>query len=174
MPVADTAPALLAYDAAVCLAGRGYERMLPLSAFYQGYRQTEIQPGELLKEIILPIPHDRTVAQFIKMGKRQALSISVVSVAACVTLGNDHWVEKARIALGSVAPTPVRIPSAEAMLTNQRLNPDLIAEAAHEVACTINPISDIRASADYRKKMAEVLTRRALQAIRAEIIQGER
>lgn len=172
-PAADSVPVLLAYDAILVVSGKGYEKNIPLADFYLGYRKTALQPGEILKEIILPFPADRTCAKYIKMGNRRALTIAVVSAAAAVTLDEDGTVTKARIALGSVAPTPLRVPSAENILTNKELNSELIAEAAQEVAGIVNPISDIRASAEYRRDMSAVLTSRVLEEIKTSLLGGE-
>ena len=150
-PAADTAPALLVYDAEVTLAKLGSQRNLPLTEFFLGYRRTALEPDEILTEIRAPVPPPRTASIFVKMGRRNALAVSVVSVAAI-----------ARLALGSVAPTPLRAVAAEAQLEGRVLDGNLIARAACEAQACASPISDVRASAGYRLRMVEVLSRRAL------------
>lgn len=161
-PAADTAPALLVYDAEVTLAKLGSQRNLPLTEFFLGYRRTALEPDEILTEIRAPVPPPRTASIFVKMGRRNALAVSVVSVAARLTLNEAGRVAIARLALGSVAPTPLRAVAAEAQLEGRVLDGNLIARAACEAQACASPISDVRASAGYRLRMVEVLSRRAL------------
>ncbi len=172
-PAADTAPALLVYDAEVVLTKLGSQRSMPLAEFFLGYRQTALEPDEILTEIRAPIPPPRTAGVFVKMGRRNAMAISVVSVAARLTLDETGRVATARLALGSVAPTPLRAMTAEALLGGQVLDGNLIAHAAREAQGAASPISDVRASAGYRLRMVEVLTRRALNTAWQRIGGGE-
>lgn len=164
-PAADSALPLLIYDASVVLAGLGGERIVPLSEFFKNYRLTALRPGEIIKEIRLPIPSDKTEARFIKLGKRRAMFIAVVSVAIRLTVDESCKIQTARIALGSVAPIPLLVKAAEGILENQALTNEIIATVAKEAGRVISPISDIRASAEYRRNMALVLVRRALTEI---------
>jgi carbon-monoxide dehydrogenase medium subunit len=168
-PAADSAPPLLAYDAEVVLASEKSRRSLPIADFFAGPGQTVLQPGELLVEIHVPEPPSRTAAAFVKVGKRKAMAIAVVSVAARLTLDAEGKIKSSRIALGSVASTPIRVLSAEQTLRGKILDDEVIAAAAEETRRMASPISDIRAPADYRSKMVAVHTRRALQAVREQL-----
>jgi carbon-monoxide dehydrogenase medium subunit len=163
-PAADSAPPLLVYDTSVVVASAVSKRTVPLADFLVDYRQTALQPSEIIKEIRMPVPSGEMASSFIKLGKRQALTIAVVSVAARLTVDESYKVQEARIALGSVAPTPIRASSAEKMMVGEALSVEVIAEAANEAVHGASPISDARASAEYRTKMISVLVRRALIA----------
>jgi CO/xanthine dehydrogenase FAD-binding subunit len=163
-PAADTAPPLLAYDAEVTLANEGGQRTLPVADFFVGPGKSVLEPGELLVEVRIPQPPARTAAAFVKVGKRKAMAVAVVSVCTRVSLSEDGHITGARIALGSVAPTPIRVVSAEQTLRGSVLSDDLIERAAEETRRVASPISDLRAPADYRSKMVGVHTRRALKA----------
>jgi CO/xanthine dehydrogenase FAD-binding subunit len=161
-PAADTAPPLLAYDAQVVLVKRGAQRVVPLYEFFTGPGQTLKERIEILTEIRIPYLPPGTAGSFIKLGTRKAMAIAVASTAARVTLGEDGKVREARIALGSVAPTPLRARKAESLLEGNLLSDEIIAEAASQARDESIPISDMRASAEYRSRMVEVLVRRAL------------
>jgi len=161
-PAADTAPPLLVYETSVVLAGKDLVREIPLNEFFCGPGQTTMKQNELLVEVCLPLMPENTAAKYLKLGKRRALAISIVNVAVRLTLGPGNDIVQARIALGSVAPTPYRAIGAEKILAGHMLDEDLICKAAREAGRSAAPISDIRAGAEYRKKMVEVLVRRGL------------
>jgi len=163
-PAADTAPPLLAYDATITLVSQRGQRALPLADFFTGPGATVLAPDELITAVQIPFPLPWTAAVFLKLGKRRAMAIAVASVAARLSCDSAGRVTTARIALGSVAPTPMRATKAEATLHGSQLDEDVIASAARHARDASSPISDIRASADYRRRMVEVLTRRALTA----------
>lgn len=163
-PAADAAPPLLAYDAEVVLARQGAERTLPLAELFTGPGQTALAADEMLIALRLPLPPENTGAAFIKLGKRQAMAIAVASVAARLTLAADGRIREARLALGSVAPVPLRALRAETHLQGHGPTVSLIGEAAELARPEASPISDVRASAGYRSRMVEVLARRALTA----------
>jgi len=171
-PAADTAPPLLAYDAEVITVSRAGRRIIPLSGFFSGPGLTQLEPHEVILGVRLPIPPENTAAQFIKLGQRRAMAIAVASVAARLTQGQDGRITAARIALGSVAPSPFCATGAASLLQGSAASGQLIAEAAEQARAASSPISDIRASAIYRGRMVEVLTRRALTAARAELQGG--
>ncbi len=168
-PGADLLPPLLAYDASVVLASTGTERELPLTEFFTGPGQTIMAPDEILTEIRMPVMPSRTASAFIKLGQRRSMAIALVSVAARLTLDEKGVISDARIALGAVAPTPIRAHEAETVLTGSRLSDELIEQAARQAQDTAKPISDVRAREPYRKDMTEVLVRRALVATRDEL-----
>jgi carbon-monoxide dehydrogenase medium subunit len=171
-PAADTAPPLLVYDAQVCLAGLDGDRWMNLEDFFLGPGQTALQSNEFVREIRIPMPPARTAAHFIKLGKRQAMAIAVVGVAVRLSLDETGIVSQARIALGSVAPTPRRAAAAEAVLQSNRLGIDTIRDAARAAREAASPISDLRASAEYRRQMVEVLVGRALTLAQAQLSEG--
>lgn len=161
-PAADAAPPLLAYDADVLLVSGSGQRWLPLSEFFVGPGQAALASSEILTKIRLPLNPRRTAAAFLKLGKRQAMAIAVVSVAVRLTVDEHNKISQARIALGSVAPRPIRATAAENVLAGRPLKRSLIADAASVAASEAEPISDLRASGDYRRRMVEVLARRTL------------
>lgn len=168
-PAADAAPPLLVYDADLLLVSQGAERCLPLADFFFGPGKTALARDEILKEVRLPVPSGRTAAAFLKLGKRQAMAIAVVSVAVRLTLNQNSRIDQARIALGSVAPRPLRAMESEKVLLGRPLEKLPIVEAASVAAGEASPISDIRASGDYRRRMVEVLVRRALSSACQEL-----
>jgi xanthine dehydrogenase iron-sulfur cluster and FAD-binding subunit A len=163
-PANDTITPLMALGATVVLASQGGERAVPLSAFYTGLRRNVMRPDELMTAITFPAlgAHERGV--FTKLGLRRAQAISVINVSAVVSLASDK-VSHARITLGSVAPTIIHAPTAEAYLVGKSLTPDVIAEAARLAAATPAPIDDVRGTAAYRTEMVRVITARALRAL---------
>ena len=165
-PAADLVPPLMAYDANIVLASSTGERVLPLAEFFTGPGQSVMQPDEILTKISLPMMPANTAASFIKLGQRRSMAISIVNLSTRITLDASGLVSAARIVLGSVASTPVRAFEAEAILTGQRLSDDLLISAAAKARQEVSPISDVRASEDYRDRMTEVLVRRALMATR--------
>jgi carbon-monoxide dehydrogenase medium subunit len=168
-PAADTAPPLMAYDAELVLVKAGSQRVVSLDKFFIGPGKTRKQPDELLAEVYLPFCEPNTASKFIKMGNRRAMAIAVASVAVRISLGDAGEIQAARIALGSVAPTPMRAREAESMLVGEKLSDDVISAAAHMAQGEVTPISDIRASKEYRRRMVEVLVKRSLLAARTEL-----
>jgi CO/xanthine dehydrogenase FAD-binding subunit len=164
-PAADAAPPLLVYDAEAVQVKRVSQRVVPLEGFFSGPGQTVKERNEILTEVRIPLLPPRAASRFIKIGKRRAMAVAIASVAALVVLEEDGNVPKVRIALGSAAPTPLRARKAEGVLEGSLLSDELIATAARKARDEATPISDIRASADYRSKMVEVLVWRALKAI---------
>lgn len=161
-PAADMAPPLLALDAEVTLASQKGSRHVPLKDFFVHVRKTVRRPDELITAIRVPLPPAGSFARFFKMALRNADAIAVVNGAVRVDRDEEGRCQAARIALGAVAPTPIRVPEAEAALEGERLTPEIIARAARlavEAAC---PIDDLRGSAAYRRHVTEVLVRRAL------------
>lgn len=161
VPSADGTPAVLALGASFRLQSKGNERLVPSEQFFLGPRRTVLQPGEMLTEIIIPL-RDEFTASFLRQGRRKALTLSIVNVAAGLATDGQN-VSEARIVLGAVAPVPLRANKAEQFLLGKKAAPELFAEAAAIAATEISPISDLRASADYRRKISMVLVRRALE-----------
>ena len=161
----DTITPLLALGAEVVLSSVEGERTVPLSAFYTGLRATVMRPDEMLTAIHFPLLAENERGTFIKLGLRRAQAISVNNVAVVVRMEGDI-VTRASIALGSVAPTVIRVPGAEAALVGQPLTEETIRSAARIAAATPTPITDVRGTAEYRVEMIKVLVARALRQIR--------
>jgi carbon-monoxide dehydrogenase medium subunit len=165
-PANDTISALWALNAAVELTSMRGARTIPLRDFYTGVRQTVMAPDELLTKIVFPAMAAEATGIFVKLGLRRAQAISVVHATMIVTR-NDDIVTDAAIALGSVAPTIVSTPAAEAVLVGGRLDAPKIAAAAAAAAAEVSPIDDIRATADYRTDGVRIVIERGLHAIAA-------
>ena len=161
-PAGDTLPALLAYDAECSTIGPLGERTLPLDGLFAGPGRTILEPGEILTEIRLP-PAPNSGGLYIKHSPRGAMDISAVGVASVVSLADDGSCAGVRIALGAVAPTPMRAYGAEGRLVAQRPDGANLAEAARLAAQACNPIADVRSGAEYRRDIVGVLTERTLR-----------
>lgn len=161
-PSADTLPPLIADGARLKLYGRDGERAVPLEEFFKGPGKTALEPDELVTEILVPPPPPRTGKVYIKHGRRKAMELATVGIAVSLTLHKNSCSE-IRVVLGAVAPTPIRARAAEGLLRGAELNEGLIERAAKAAMGESRPISNVRASADYRRDMVGVLTRRALR-----------
>lgn len=162
-PAGDTLPALLVLDASVKLARKGGERIVPLKEFFVGPGETVRQPDELLTEIISPIPSGRFGWSFYKLAVRRYMDIAIVNAAALVVVDEEGKIVDAKIALGSVAPTPIRVFEAEDRLKNNTLDETLLDEAAKLAQAASRPITDQRGTAEYRRVMVYRLTKRVLR-----------
>jgi carbon-monoxide dehydrogenase medium subunit len=160
-PSADMAPPLLALDAEAVIVGPRGRRRVPLAGFFRGVRQTVLAADELLLELVVPAPGARSGGHYLRHTPRRELDIAVVGVASELSL-TDGVCGKARIALAAVAPTPVRAEAAEQALVGQPVTPALIARAAELAVEAARPIGDQRGSADFRRHLVRVLTRRTL------------
>lgn len=168
VPSMDSGPTLVALDAQVAIAGPGGRRQMALSGFFAGSRKTMLEPEELLLEIIIPTKNLGKPADFQKFGLRKGQALALVNVAASLWNDRERNVCVApRIALGAVAPTVIRAPAAEEYLEGRAITSKAIAEAARIAAGEARPISDFRASAEYRRDLIAVLTRRALASATA-------
>jgi carbon-monoxide dehydrogenase medium subunit len=164
-PAADTAVPLLALEAMVVTGRDGRKgKQIPVDQFFTGPNKTVLKKGELIKEIIFSKPNSNTRMGYLKLGLRNAMAISVVSVAFLMEMEKGKF-KKARIGLGAVAPTPLRAYRTEEMLVGKEITAKLVNECCNEIVKEIRPISDIRASAEYRKEMTSVLLGRLLQQI---------
>jgi len=152
-PAADSPPALLAYDAELQLISKGGERHVPYADFHHGYKQMDIRPDELLKAVRLPRQAQTLTHYYRKVGTRKAQAISKVCFAGVAAISGDR-ITHVRIALGSVAPIPLRCRQTEATLTDQSLNDDVFANALRTLTAEVSPIDDIRSTRDYRLKVS--------------------
>lgn len=171
-PAADSAPALLVYDASVIIAGSQGERAMALSEFFEGPGRTLLLPGEILTEIVMPRWGTSTHSSFVKLGPRNAMAVSVVSAAVRVTGDGLGGISECRVALGAVAPVPMRAVAAEEIIVVEGLTPSSILSAAAAAALACSPIDDLRGSADYRRRMVEVLVRRLLSGLAEDSTDG--
>ncbi|BAA81231.1 aldehyde dehydrogenase, middle subunit [Aeropyrum pernix K1] len=160
-PAADYPAALAALEASVVLRSKAGERVVKLEDFIIGPYITDLQPSELLVEVRVPSLSGRFGTAYEKLVFR-ASDFAIVGVAALVQLSGDGTAEKVRVGLTGVDEKPVRARGVEEELEGKRLSEDLIARAAERASEGINPPTDIRASAEYRKRMARALTKRAL------------
>jgi CO/xanthine dehydrogenase FAD-binding subunit len=163
-PSADTAPPLLAYDAEALIWDGDGERTVPLQTFFLGPGRSALRRGEILKGLRLRTD-SRKRANFEKLGQRKAMEIAIVNACASLCMGRDGTCFQVRIALGAVAPTPIRALEAESLLEGKRIDDDLVMKAASVAAAAVEPISDHRASAEYRRRMVGVLTARILSGL---------
>ena len=164
-PANDTITPLIAMGAELTLSSVAGERVVALEDFYSGFRETVLQPNELLRAINFAALQDNRRGIFLKLGLRRAQAISVVDAAVVVERDDLGVVIDARIALGSVAATIIRVPAAEEFLVGKRLQRENIAEAGRLAAETATPIDDIRGSAEYRSEMVKVMVARALRRL---------
>ena len=163
-PSGDTLPSLLAFDAQCRIAGPNGERWAPLDQFFTGPGATILQAGEVLAELRLPPPQASSGSLYIKHSPRAAMDIATVGVASMVSLEDQgRSCSQVRIALGAVAPTPIRAYAAEDILRGRLITPELIEAAAREAQDRATPIDDIRGSASHRKAIVGVLTKRTLE-----------
>jgi len=151
-PAADSPPALLAYDAELELISKQGGRRIPYSTFHKAYKQMDIGPDELLQAIRLPRRSDR-FDYYRKVGTRKAQAISKVCFAGVIRVVDGN-VAHIRIALGSVAPIPIRCERTEASLINRPLNSETIEPAVTTLSSEIVPIDDIRSTRDYRLRVS--------------------
>lgn len=158
-PAADLAIPLLAMDADLLLKSEKGERVVPLKDFFKSPGKTLLDPGELIIEASVPLLEGNCV--FLKLGRRKALSLSVVNTAVRLDLQGSICRE-ARIAVGAVAPTPLRCFEAEALLVGRSIDRELIGQCAALAIAAGRPVDDRRASAWYRKKAGTALVARAL------------
>lgn len=161
VPSADLPPILIALGALIRLVGQAGERVLPLEEFFAGPNQSVIARDEVLTEITIP-DQPATGSTYIKFGLRRSGALAVVGVAAAVTVAGGV-LEDVKIALGAVAPVPMRAKKAEDLLRGRAVTGELLEEAAVCAAGECKPISDIRGSEEYRRDMVRVFTRRALR-----------
>ena len=160
-PAADSAVPLLALEAQVKLRSLKGPRTMPLAQFFADYRKTALRSGEILTEVAFPVPERTAKFAYHKFGRRNAMAISVVSVGVLLKMKSDICLEAA-IALGAVAPTPIRVVAVESLLQNKKVDLDLARKCGELAAESTHPIDDLRASADYRRQMCAVYVRKAI------------
>jgi carbon-monoxide dehydrogenase medium subunit len=160
-PASDIATSLFALGARLKISGVKGERTEPIEKFYVDYRLTSLKQGEMVKGVLLPNPPPGTGTAFLNLVRTHA-DIAKISVAAAIVVQNGICRE-ARLAIGAAAPTVFRAVKAEALLTGQKITAEVMNEAAKAVPAETQPITDLRSTAEYRREMAKVLVRRALE-----------
>jgi len=164
-PAADTIPALIAYEAVCILAGPEGTREVPVEKFCTAPGRNVLARGELLVSLRVPPPRAGSGAAYLRFIPRNEMDIAVVGAGVALTLdATRSRCTAARVALAAVAPTPLLVPEAGAALVDGPLSENLLEKAAQAARAAARPISDMRGDADYRRHLAGVLTRRALQA----------
>lgn len=174
-PAADTAPAALVLDGQMILygpdpsagSGRCGEREVPAGEFFTAPGETVMETGEFMTAMRFPKPPSGSAGRYLKLGRNKVGDLSIVGVAVLGAL--DGAGQRFRIALASVAPTPLRALEAEEMLASGTLSEEALAHAAAKAMQAASPIDDVRASAAYRKAMVRTLTLRALQDVWAQL-----
>jgi CO/xanthine dehydrogenase FAD-binding subunit len=161
-PAMDTGSPLLVLDAAVELRCTGGTRTLGVAELLAGPGRTTAAADELLTSVRIPAPEPGTGSAYVRLDHRQAMEIAVVGAAAAVRLGPHGLITSARLAVTAAAPVCLRIPDAEAGLLGLRPDADALAAASRAAVAAVRPISDVRASADYRRAMTAVVVTRAL------------
>jgi aerobic carbon-monoxide dehydrogenase medium subunit len=162
-PSADVAPSLIALNATARIVSTTGERNLPLEGFFRGPGETVMDQDEILTEITIPKTSPQLVGEYVKFSPRDMMDLAYVGVAVSYNLAEkDKRCDGVRIVLGAVAPTPIRARNAERMLEGQILTEERAARIGEEAAKESKPISDVRSSADYRRAMVGIMTKRAI------------
>jgi carbon-monoxide dehydrogenase medium subunit len=174
VPSMDSGPALIALDASMTVASTEGQRRMPLADLFVGPRKTSLKPGDLLVDIVIPKENLGKPAAFEKFGLRKGQALALVNVGASFWVGDNSVFVAPRIALGAVAPTVIRAPKAEAFLDGCKISAEVMAEAGRIAAMEAKPISDFRASADYRRDLVAVLVKRALANAQARATTKEK
>jgi len=166
-PAADTAPPLLVLDAMIEVMNIKSKRRIPIDQFFTGPSKTAAGPDEIVTKIQIPKQQPTDRWDFVKLGRRKALTLSIISIAALAKIVDNRF-QDVKIALGAVAPTPLRAKKAETFLKGRSASEDVIDEASQIVRDEINPISDVRASKEYRREMAYTLTKKILMNLSSD------
>jgi carbon-monoxide dehydrogenase medium subunit len=169
-PSADAVPALIVDGCVARIAGKNGEREILLEKLFAGPGKTNLSADEMLVSVKLAKPSSRSASAYLRFTPRREMDIAVVGAAARIELAEDgKTISGARVALASVAPTPVRAPTAEARLIGAPVSFQTFADAAIAAQSDASPISDTRASAEYRRELIAVLVQRALEQCAARL-----
>lgn len=160
-PAADSAPALMLYGAKCLISKQGRDWVIPVEEIFGGVQKISLKPGEILTEFRLPPPDPGLRGCYLKFSPRKAMDLPIVGVGVLVSAEKGTF-QDVRIALGAVASTPIRAQKAEKLLSGKPISAEWIRKAAKEAATESKPISDLRASAEYRRALVQELTFRAI------------
>jgi len=166
VPSMDSGPTLMALEATLTVANASGQRQMPLAELFVGPRKTSLKPGDLLVDIVIPKENLNKPTGFEKFGLRKGQALALVNAAAAFFIDKGKF-RAPRIALGAVAPVVIRAPKAEAYLEGRAISPEAMAEAGRIAATEAKPITDFRASANYRRDLIAVLVKRALTSAQA-------
>jgi len=163
-PAADTTAPLLVLDGKAEIQGSGGLRLVPIKDFFMGPGETILSYDEILTRIILPEPEVKGAGVYIKLGRRRAMDLATVGVAVYLSVeSSNKIISDIRLAISSAAPRPFRVFDAESILKGQPPEKQLIEKSASMASEASDPITDVRASKEYRKEMVRVLTMRAIE-----------
>jgi carbon-monoxide dehydrogenase medium subunit len=163
-PSADMPPSLLALEANAVIASTDGEKVLPLEEFFAGPKKTIVKQDEILVRLEVPKMKPNSAGEYIKFGRRMAMEIAMIGVAALLTVDPEGTqCIDAKLALATAAPTPIRAKEAEKKLTGKQLDADIIEEAAQMASREASPRTSWRTTEEYRKDLIPVLVRRAIQ-----------
>jgi len=160
-PAGDSSAALLVYDAVVRVCGPEGERDIPIDKFFTGYKQTALKEGEIVTRILIPAPAKRSGSYAIKLARRKAMDIGIICTAVNITCDDSDVCTKARIALLSAAPTPIRVYEAEEYMVGKKISEEVMNQAG-EIAFKIAQPKTWRSSEEYSKEMVKVLVPQAI------------
>ncbi len=161
-PSADSAPALIVYGTQCVIAGPGKDRVIPIEEIFAGVQKISLKKGEILKGFRLPTPDTRSKGCYLTFSLRRAMDLPIVGVGVLIR-ASDGIFQDVKIALGAVAPTPIRAKKTERFLSGKTIDEETIRKAAKEAMMESKPITDVRASRDYRLGLVEELTYRAIK-----------
>jgi carbon-monoxide dehydrogenase medium subunit len=167
-PAADSIPPLMALNAQLIVASKTAEKKIPLLSFFTGPGETVLERNQILKEIVIELPKKRSAGCYLKLRRRKAVDVSLAGVAfQAETTSDEKTLASVAIALGGVAPTPVRVPKAEAILTGLSVDEAMtkISDCAGIAAQEANPIDDVRASASYRRNIVDAFLQQCAQKV---------
>ncbi len=174
-PAADSIPPLMVLNAQLTLASKSAENKIPIKSFFTGPGETTMAPGQILKEIEIELPKYRSVGCYKKLRRRKAVDVSLAGVAFQVETEPDgQTLARVGIALGGVAPTPIRVAQAEAVLTGLAVDEAMakISDCARIAAQAASPIDDVRATASYRRTIVDVFLRQCGQKVLSTLKNG--
>jgi len=161
-PSADNSPTLVAMNARIVAVSSAGERQIPIDEFFLGPGRSALEPTEIAREILVPAPPPRSGVSYQKISPRSKVDIAAVNVGAMVVVDEQGACRQARICLGAVGPVPLRAASAEEFLLGKTITDAVAEEAGALAGSDASPISDVRASKEYRRLMVVILTKRAL------------
>ncbi len=162
-PSADAAPPLLVLDAKVNIMGPDGEKTVPLNQFFVGVKKNILNNGEIVTSVTVPPIKDKWTGIYLKQGRRKDVDLATVGVAVIVIR------DEIRIALGAVAPTPVRAFKTEVLLRGKVIDESLLEEAGESTLAEVSPISDVRSSQEYREEIIKVLVKRAILQVKGGV-----
>lgn len=162
-PAADLAPPFIVLDSTVRIFGKAGERIVRLEDFFLGPGKTVLEEGEVLTEVQVPKIPPGGRSAYMKFSRRSGFDLAIVGVACFLVINDDSRCELARIAMGAVAPTPVRAKRAETLMAGEKMSDPLIEEVSKMAAEEAKPISDIRSSANFRREIVKILVNRCIR-----------